>query len=535
MENNPQPSIDLPPELNQSTPHLWKMEVLRWGKILSLISAALITALGIALVTVLVYSKSFSTEENQSVESDNQSFDQVVTPDTGSGISYPIVDTNQPYCFGSSSTIPCGSDFKGQDAEYDGNQPKYQDNGDGTITDLITGLTWVKSEGKKQSYSEALAAAETFSLAGYDDWRVPTIKELYSLMDFNGTDPSGADINAANLRPFIDTDYFSFEYGDTSAGSRIIDSQWITSNIYTSTVFKDQECFFGVNFADGRIKCYPTATANHNQGYFVRYVRGNLYGENSFSDNGDGSIADKFTELTWQQEDSGEGLTWESALAYCEDLSLSGVNNWRLPNAKELQSLVEYSLSPDTSNSPALDPVFDSTQILNEAGQKDWPFYWTSTTHMSQRDGRAAVYIAFGRALGYMQEFGGWVDVHGAGAQRSDDKVGDPEDYPQGFGPQGDAKRFYNYARCVRGGVTPSTTPDTSPDALFNQDLPANSVQQASPSSANPSLSKEPPQEAISACDSKREGSICQVSTPEGNLQGECRRIPNNALACVPS
>jgi hypothetical protein len=42
------------------------------------------------------------------------------------------------------------------------------------------------------------------------------------------------------------------------------------------------------------------------------------------------------------------------------------------------------------------------------------------------------------------------MDVHGAGAQRSDPKNGDPGDYPYGHGPQGDVVRIYNYVRCVR-------------------------------------------------------------------------------------
>lgn len=53
------------------------------------------------------------------------------------------------------------------------------------------------------------------------------------------------------------------------------------------------------------------------------------------------------------------------------------------------------------------------------------------------------MYLAFGRAMGYMG--GGWVDVHGAGAQRSDPKWGNPADYPQG-----DAIRIYNFVRLVR-------------------------------------------------------------------------------------
>ncbi len=43
-----------------------------------------------------------------------------------------------------------------------------------------------------------------------------------------------------------------------------------------------------------------------------------------------------------------------------------------------------------------------------------------------------------------------WQDVHGAGAQYSDPKSGDPDDYPEGFGPQRDVIRIYNYAYLTR-------------------------------------------------------------------------------------
>ena len=42
------------------------------------------------------------------------------------------------------------------------------------------------------------------------------------------------------------------------------------------------------------------------------------------------------------------------------------------------------------------------------------------------------------------------MDVHGAGAQRSDPKAGNPADFPKGRGPQGDVIRIYNYVRLVR-------------------------------------------------------------------------------------
>ena len=84
----------------------------------------------------------------------------------------------------------------------------------------------------------------------------------------------------------------------------------------------------------------------------------------------------------------------------------------------------------------------------------NYPFYWTSTTHENERMTGNAVYIAFGEALGWMKSRTGdnyiLMDVHGAGAQRSDPKTGDASKYPHGHGPQGDVLRINNYVRCVR-------------------------------------------------------------------------------------
>jgi len=297
--------------------------------------------------------------------------------------TYPIVDTNQSKTYNNSREIAPPSEgqaFYGQDAQVDGNPPRYVDNGDGTVTDLVTGLMWQRGYSGKITYAEAVASADDFELAGYADWRLPTIKELYSLIDFSGEDvnPQAGSAND----PFIDTATFDFEYGDTSAGERIIDSQWATSTLYTGTSDFGQ-LMFGVNFADGRIKGYPVGTTmgpgGQEKTYFVRFVRGNTsYGENDFIDNRDGTITDLATGLMWSQADSGIGMDWEEALAYVVELNNAnylGYSDWHLPNAKELQSIVDYTRSPDATNSAAIDPLFDCTQITNEAGRTDWGFY----------------------------------------------------------------------------------------------------------------------------------------------------------------
>ena len=377
--------------------------------------------------------------------------------------SYKIVDTNQNTCYDNDSEINApskGDAFYGQDAQFQGNQPSYLDNGDGTVTDLNTGLMWQQNlPDAKYEWADCVTYADTSTLAGYTDWRLPTIKEIYSLMLFSGK----TGMNEVDCIPYINTDYFDFRFGNVvDPSERIIDAQYATSTIYKGTTMGGNETMFGLNLVDGRIKGYPTFKT-----FEIRMVRGSTtYGVNDFVDNGDGTVTDNATGLMWDRDGSSTGMNWHDALAYAQeknDENYLGYNDWRVPNAKELHSIVDYDRSPSYTNSAAIDEVFNVPQITDEAGETDYPWYWTSTTHYDGPMPDKAVYICFGKALGYFMNE--WQDVHGAGAQRSDYKEGDASDYPEGHGPQGDAIRILNYVRLVRDteiDTTASNNPDPS-------------------------------------------------------------------------
>ncbi len=369
---------------------------------------------------------------------------------------YPIVDTNQTVFFSDTEVLEVapepGEAFYGQDANFVNNAPSYTDNGDGTISDNVTGLMWTQDPGEKVTWIEGIALLEEMNASnylGYSDWRLPTIKELYSLVDFSGNTQDVA---------YMDTDYFVFSYGDTSIGERAIDSQMLTSTIYGGTTLGDNTTHFGFNFADGRIKGYSIGMK-----YYAYFVRGNTaYGQNLFVDNEDGTITDQATSLMWMTYDSGyleagelaDGtMNWEEALAWAEEMNAIeylGYDDWRVPDAKELQSIVDYERSPTVTDSPAIDPLFYCTPIVNLFGEDDYGFYWTSTTHAEGGRATNGVYVVFGDAMGV--ENGVTVDAHGSGSQRSDPKTGDREDYPASdpMAPQGDEVRVFNMVRLVR-------------------------------------------------------------------------------------
>jgi len=404
---------------------------------------------------------------------------------------YVVGGTGQTKCYDLWKEIPApkpGLPFYGQDAQHLGPKPSYKLSADGlTVQDNNTGLTWQRSPDSNGdgalTRSDKLTLAQAQELpaklnaaqfGGFSDWRLPTIKELYSLIIFSGVDPSGPGAEADRLIPFIDRDYFKFAYGDPGQDERLIDSQYASSTKYVGKSFQGYAKLFGVNFADGRIKGYDLLMPDgREKTFFVQCVRGNPdYGRNDFHDNGDGTITDRATGLMWSKDDSKKGLNWEEALAWVQQRNAEnylGHSDWRLPNAKELQSIVDYTRAPDKTGSPAIDPLFTCTQITNEIGQADYPYYWTGTTHASLIAGGNAVYVAFGRAAGWPTGVPGqsgppdferpssvsishhYTDVHGAGAQRSDPKTGDPAAFPHGRGPQGDVIRILNFVRCVRG------------------------------------------------------------------------------------
>jgi len=125
--------------------------------------------------------------------------------------------------------------------------PRFTDNLDGTVTDNLTGLVWeqktIDNKSITYNWQEALAYCENLSLAGHDDWRLPNIHELRSIIDYT------------RIHPSIDTTYFP---------------NTITWFYWSSTTYGEPAYAYPVDFNDG----YVHNNYNKVGGYHVRAVRG---------------------------------------------------------------------------------------------------------------------------------------------------------------------------------------------------------------------------------------------------------------------
>lgn len=274
------------------------------------------------------------------------------------GLAQPVPDTGQFECYDDSGEIPCpqpGEAFYGQDANYTINPPSYtkldaqgNDLPDTAaewvmVRDDVTGLIWeVKTDdgsvhNRDNTYDWTgtegfIDALNAESCGGFSDWRLPTAEELRSIVNYGRSNPA------------IDTIVFP----------RTVPGYYYSSTRYSGPLPRQLIVGFGYG---GVLRSFK---------YDARYVRA-VRGEQSGSFdhlviNGDGTVTDTNTGLMWQQE-APKGMSWQDALSHCENLILGGNDDWRLPNIKELTSLVDqnrYYPTIDTDYFPGMTAPWDS-------------------------------------------------------------------------------------------------------------------------------------------------------------------------------
>lgn len=296
---------------------------------------------------------------------------------------------------------------------------RFLDNDDGTVTDKTTGLMWQKSENPRMNWYDAIDSCEKMNLAGYDDWRLPNIKELNTILNLNYEDGWWyfKDVfPAEGLNPPL-LHYFSSSSFQNSYA-------WVTNFCFGYDGYYANKntplLYRAVRNSEAskkHRKLFVLPSTGQNQAFDVQ---GNLikipsageplYGIDSTMQKnplsykameGNKTVLDLNTGLLWEKKSSysqdmnykSQRYTWNEAFLYIEKLNsigYEGYRDWRLPNREELRSIVKYD---DTV--PTLDTEFFE-DILPE-------FYWAKEEYSADNKLAWGIYFAYGCAISFQK------------------------------------------------------------------------------------------------------------------------------------
>jgi Protein of unknown function (DUF1566) len=307
-----------------------------------------------------------------------------------------VLMTGQSLCWDSNGTrISCGG--TGQDGDFQVGvpfpTPRFTDNGNGTVTDNLTGLIWLKDANGfgEVPWDQALAYARNLTSGshGLDDgsqagaWRLPNVNELESLLDLsNSSGPALSDghpftnLQVANY--WSSTSVAAFPalgwYVALAVGCPVFDLKfnamrmWPVRGESTRVAQTGQkQCWDSMGNV---IPCTGTGQDGEIQA-------GVPWPNPRFIDNGNGTVTDQLTGLIWLKNATPFGTrNWEQALRDCNALASgmhgltdgSQAEDWRLPNVNELRSLEDYGQAR-----PALPTGHPFTNVRQS-------LCWSSTT-----------------------------------------------------------------------------------------------------------------------------------------------------------
>jgi hypothetical protein len=269
------------------------------------------------------------------------------------------------------------------------------------ITDNLTGLMWAKTSLASANWGSALSTTNSSSLCGHDDWRMPNINELESLVHAGETS-TAAWLNSQGFTSLAGAFYWT---STTRMDSLETDQAYVINLGSTGTY----EVFFiqkenshstlpvrGTTsgtaslWKTGQTLCYDSAGAtiacsgtvqdgDIQAGiawpvtrFEITYCNtsGPCPSQASDCDANTATdiVTDNLTGLVWARNPGTTLNVWQGALTYANDLSLCGYNDWRMPNRKELRSLTNYG----TSNGAGY--------LAGQGFQNVENSYWTSTT-----------------------------------------------------------------------------------------------------------------------------------------------------------
>jgi hypothetical protein len=294
---------------------------------------------------------------------------------------------------------------------------RFVDNGDGTVSDQLTGLVWLKNASCFTAADWSSAVADANQLAsgqcGLTDgsaaggWRLPNLVELESLIDVSATAPavsgpfSNVPSSASTSVYWTSTPYWSGAGAATTSAwaIRLSDGRYINGNDAngSNVMASAMNGVWAVKGASGAAVTLASTGAiepfaAHDDGTLAM---GAQIPQARMIDNGDGTITDSVTGLIWLKQGNCIQDTWAGALTdisqlasgQCELTDGSTAGQWRMPNRREMQSLQDrgqnnHALYFDETFATAF-PNAIPTQAAIFVNMPELQYYWTSTTNAS--------------------------------------------------------------------------------------------------------------------------------------------------------
>ena len=292
---------------------------------------------------------------------------------------------------------------------------RFADNGDGTVTDHLTGLVWLKNAGcgAPTTWAAALAAARALAsgACGLSDgssagaWRMPNANELESLVDIAQANPA-----LTARHPFLNVNVTAAYWSSTTymalptnaMAIRFSDGRWINGidpadGSFDNVKASSANALWAVrSAAPGMVKLLATGVypgiggGSFGAGDDASLQLGTPATSPRFIDNGDGTLADTVTGLTWLKQADCIRQSWAGALAAVNALASgqcglgdgSSAGQWRMPNRAELLSLSDraptfpqasYFNGQYQASATTTGPVIFTNYVVSD-------YYWTSST-----------------------------------------------------------------------------------------------------------------------------------------------------------